>query len=168
MSSEPMRASGRSQQQRILACVLCSQRKVKCDRQLPCSNCVKFRAVCVPAILTPRQKRRRLTDRNPELLDRIRTYEDLLRRNNISFDPMRGPTARDNESLHEDDADDSDEADVSDPHNGRRVRESVRSQEHPAEHIRKVQGCRYRQRLTIGTRWNDARDRYQESMGTVH
>lgn len=27
--------------QRILACVLCQHRKIKCDRNTPCSNCIK-------------------------------------------------------------------------------------------------------------------------------
>lgn len=71
--------------QRILACLLCQQRKVKCDRTFPCSNCVKQRAECIPAT-APRKRRRRFPER--ELLDRVRTYEDLLRRNNIQFEPM--------------------------------------------------------------------------------
>lgn len=28
---------------RILACVLCQHRKIKCDRNSPCSNCIKVR-----------------------------------------------------------------------------------------------------------------------------
>lgn len=27
--------------QRILACVLCQHRKIKCDRTFPCANCLK-------------------------------------------------------------------------------------------------------------------------------
>lgn len=34
---------------RVLACALCQQRKVKCDRQEPCSNCIK---VCHSRIAT--------------------------------------------------------------------------------------------------------------------
>ncbi|KFA45621.1 hypothetical protein S40293_08633 [Stachybotrys chartarum IBT 40293] len=72
-------------QQRQLACVLCQQRKVKCDRKSPCSNCVRTKAHCVPATLAPRK--RRFAER--ELLQRLRNYEDLLRRNGVEFEPMQ-------------------------------------------------------------------------------
>ncbi|KAL2069447.1 hypothetical protein VTL71DRAFT_14126 [Oculimacula yallundae] len=72
--------------QRVLACILCQQRKVKCDRKHPCANCVKARAQCVPATQVTRQRKRRFPER--ELLDRLRRYEDLMRRNNIDFDPL--------------------------------------------------------------------------------
>lgn len=85
MSSPPVAAS-----QRILACVQCQQRKVKCDRKFPCANCVKARAQCVPAnTLPPRQRRRRFPER--ELLERLRRYEGLLRQNNIDFEPLHTP-----------------------------------------------------------------------------
>lgn len=71
---------------RVLACVLCQQRKVKCDRQFPCAHCVKARVQCVPATLQPRRRRRRYPER--DLIDRIKRYEELLRQNNISFDPL--------------------------------------------------------------------------------
>jgi hypothetical protein len=71
---------------RILACVLCQQRKVKCDRQFPCANCVKSRVQCVPSTLTQRKRKRKFGDR--ELLDHLRKYEDLLRANNIPFEPL--------------------------------------------------------------------------------
>lgn len=77
---------------RVLACVLCQQRKVKCDREFPCSNCVKAGAQCVPAAaLAPRQRRRRFPER--ELLERLRYYEGLLRQNNIDFEPLHAPAA---------------------------------------------------------------------------
>ena len=69
---------------RVLACVLCQQRKVKCNRQFPCSNCIKSRAQCVPATLLPRRPRRKLPER--DLLDRLHKYEDLLRKHNIDFE----------------------------------------------------------------------------------
>ncbi|EEA24021.1 C6 transcription factor, putative [Talaromyces marneffei ATCC 18224] len=72
--------------QRVLACVLCQQRKVKCDRKFPCANCIRSQAQCVPATLARRRKRRRIPER--ELLDRLHDYEELLRQNNISFDPI--------------------------------------------------------------------------------
>lgn len=72
--------------QRVLACVLCQQRKVKCDRQFPCARCIKSRAQCVPATLTPARRKRRFPER--ELLDRLRRYEDLLRQHNINFEAL--------------------------------------------------------------------------------
>ncbi|PVH78409.1 hypothetical protein DL98DRAFT_516746 [Cadophora sp. DSE1049] len=72
--------------QRVLACILCQQRKVKCDRKHPCANCVKARAQCIPATQVTRQRKRRFPER--ELLDRLRKYEDLLRQNNVRFEPL--------------------------------------------------------------------------------
>lgn len=72
--------------QRVLACVLCQQRKVKCDRKFPCANCMKAGVQCISAALAPRQRRRRFPER--ELLDRLRHYEEMLRRNKISFEPL--------------------------------------------------------------------------------
>jgi hypothetical protein len=72
--------------QRVLSCVLCSQRKVKCDRKFPCTNCSKASAQCVPASSVPRQRRRRFPER--ELLDRLRLYEDLLKKHKIPFQPL--------------------------------------------------------------------------------
>ena len=75
-----------SKSQRVLACLLCQQRKVKCDRKFPCANCIKSRAQCVPAAQVPRRRRRRFPER--ELLERLRKYEELLRQNNIKFEPL--------------------------------------------------------------------------------
>jgi len=75
-----------SRPQRVLACVLCQQRKVKCDRKFPCANCIKSRTQCVPATLATRRRRRKFPER--ELLERLRKYEDLLRQNNIKFEPL--------------------------------------------------------------------------------
>ncbi|TVY38946.1 Transcription factor [Lachnellula subtilissima] len=76
-----------SKPQRILACVRCQQRKIKCDRNFPCANCNTSRVQCVPATLTQRGRRKpRFPER--ELLERLRKYEDLLSRNNIEFEPL--------------------------------------------------------------------------------
>ncbi|KPM35010.1 hypothetical protein AK830_g11570 [Neonectria ditissima] len=61
---------------RVLACVLCQQRKKKCDRSSPCSNCIKLKAVCIPSTPAPPRKRRRP---NQELLERLARCEALLR-----------------------------------------------------------------------------------------
>lgn len=88
--------------QRVLACVLCQQRKVKCDRKFPCSNCTKHNVKCVPATKT-RPRRRRFPER--ELLDRLRKYEDLMRQHNVRFEPLHpehGPTPESYDSDNED------------------------------------------------------------------
>lgn len=88
-----------SRPHRILSCMLCQQRKVKCDRKFPCANCVKSRAQCVPASLAgPRQRRRRFPER--ELLERLRKYEDLLRQNNIKFEPLHKDPTKEQESTN--------------------------------------------------------------------
>ncbi|KAL4737661.1 hypothetical protein BDV11DRAFT_216578 [Aspergillus similis] len=71
---------------RVLSCVMCQQRKVRCDRTFPCTNCIKSKAQCIPAGLLPRRRKRRFPER--ELLDRLRQYETLLRQNDIEFDPL--------------------------------------------------------------------------------
>lgn len=77
---------------RVLACVLCQQRKVKCDRKFPCANCVKHRAQCVPvATRAPRQRRRRFAER--DLLDKLHSYESLLRQHQIEFEPLHEDTS---------------------------------------------------------------------------
>ncbi|CAI7647343.1 unnamed protein product [Penicillium viridicatum] len=72
---------------RVLACVLCQQRKIKCDRTFPCVNCVRAGEQCEQAT---RQRRRRFAER--DLLARLRHYESLLRQHNIKFDPLHTPT----------------------------------------------------------------------------
>lgn len=79
-------------QQRVLACVSCQQRKIKCDRHFPCAHCLRAGISCVPASLVPRQRRRRFPER--ALLQRLRHYEDLLRQNNVEFQPLH-PTPPD-------------------------------------------------------------------------
>jgi hypothetical protein len=60
----------------------------------------------MPSTLAPRRRRRRFPER--ELLERLHKYEDLLRRNNIKFDPLHkepaekespSPYASENEQL---------------------------------------------------------------------
>jgi hypothetical protein len=76
-----------SKPQRVLACVACQQRKVKCDRKFPCANCLKSQSQCVPSTLAPRRRRRRFPER--DLLERLRKYKDLLRQNNIEFEAFQ-------------------------------------------------------------------------------
>ncbi|KAJ8604734.1 hypothetical protein MRB53_041683 [Persea americana] len=80
---------------RVLACIQCQQRKIKCDRNFPCSNCNRFRTTCIPAnSLPPKARRKRFPER--ELLDRLQQYEELLRKNNITFNAMHATSPPDN------------------------------------------------------------------------
>lgn len=65
--------------------MLCQQRKVRCDKNKPCSNCVKAGVDCrVVPPAPPRRRKKRLQER--DLIDRLKKYEDLLRDNNVKFD----------------------------------------------------------------------------------
>ncbi|KAH6666186.1 putative C6 transcription factor [Halenospora varia] len=98
-SSAPSPDVQPSKPRRVLACVRCQQRKVKCDRRFPCANCTTLREKCIPATLTPRgPRRRRFPER--ELLDRLRKYEELLRQNNIAFEPLHKETGGKHGSRH--------------------------------------------------------------------
>jgi Fungal Zn(2)-Cys(6) binuclear cluster domain len=81
--AEPEQAKGTTV--RVLACALCKQRRVKCSRSFPCTNCIRAGVQCVQP--TVHQRRRRYAERG--LLDRLHHYEDLLRQNNIPFEPFQ-------------------------------------------------------------------------------
>ncbi|DAA77947.1 TPA_exp: putative C6 transcription factor [Trichophyton benhamiae CBS 112371] len=59
------------------ACVLCQQRKVRCDRQSPCSGCRKYEVNCIYRP-PPAPKRRKRRSPEETLLARLRKYEELL------------------------------------------------------------------------------------------
>ncbi|KAB5575544.1 fungal-specific transcription factor domain-containing protein [Coniochaeta sp. 2T2.1] len=61
--------------QRILACVLCQQRKIKCDRQFPCSKCRAQGIKCQPSKPAPARKRRRPHE---DLQQRLAGLEAML------------------------------------------------------------------------------------------
>ncbi|KAI8631824.1 fungal-specific transcription factor domain-containing protein [Xylariaceae sp. FL1651] len=61
---------------KTLACVHCQYRKIKCDRQQPCSNCIKAKVACKPSTPAPPHKRRRP---NQDLLERLARCEQLLK-----------------------------------------------------------------------------------------
>ncbi|OQO03528.1 hypothetical protein B0A48_10192 [Cryoendolithus antarcticus] len=94
---------------KILACVLCQQRKIKCDRATPsCGSCKRSGAQCVPVnTLGPRQRRRRFPER--ELLQRLRHYENLLKKHKIAFEPLHGADATKSQGDTHDHADASDD-----------------------------------------------------------
>lgn len=70
---------------RVHSCVLCQQRKVKCDRQSPCSNCKKARVECISSVsLRPRRRKRRFPE--AELLAKVKKYGDMLKELGVNLD----------------------------------------------------------------------------------
>jgi hypothetical protein len=77
-SSSTLSAGGRP----TYSCTRCADRKVKCDRQRPCSACVKHNAHCIfnsVQLSRPRHKRVKVK----ALTDRLRHYEALLQERGI-------------------------------------------------------------------------------------
>ncbi|KAH8772687.1 fungal-specific transcription factor domain-containing protein [Diaporthe sp. PMI_573] len=73
---------------RILACVLCQHRKIKCDRNFPCANCVKANVACTPSTPAPARKRRRP---NQDLQERLARCEELLKEYASAKPPSPSP-----------------------------------------------------------------------------
>lgn len=72
---------------RRLPCLRCQQRKAKCDRNKPCSNCVKGRVECVsPNTDLPRPRKKRFAE--AELLARLRRYEAYFKENGLDPDAI--------------------------------------------------------------------------------
>lgn len=65
------------------ACSLCARRKVKCDKENPCTNCVKAQVQCLYEAPVPHRPRKRAGDE--DLLNRLALYEDLMQKHNIDF-----------------------------------------------------------------------------------
>ncbi|KAE8149832.1 fungal-specific transcription factor domain-containing protein [Aspergillus avenaceus] len=78
-----------------LSCELCRQRKVKCDKLNPCTNCQRFGAVCIPVerARLPRGRSGKLSAHGPpsqdsSLKERVSRLEDLLRELTEHGDPV--------------------------------------------------------------------------------
>jgi hypothetical protein len=69
------------------SCVLCQQRKVRCDKQKPCANCVKAQVEC--RIVPPQPpRRRRKKPHERDLIERLKQYEALLAKHGVTFEPI--------------------------------------------------------------------------------
>ncbi|KAG0648751.1 Aurofusarin cluster transcription factor aurR2 [Hyphodiscus hymeniophilus] len=86
------------------SCILCQQRKVKCDRSKPCSNCIKARTECIPSAPTvPRRRRRKFSEQ--DIAAKLRRYEHLLKKNGIKIeddddDATEDSPQNDNHTMH--------------------------------------------------------------------
>jgi hypothetical protein len=120
-TSPPLTAQSRSQDSpsvaataKNYACLPCRQRKIKCDRQIPCSHCVKSKKEC--SFVPPtRGKRKRLKPSKDELRAKIARYEELLKAQGADLQAVQGGIAatgsarsvgEDSESATEDAEDD--------------------------------------------------------------
>lgn len=68
-----------------LSCEMCRQRKIKCDKLSPCTNCQRFGTICVPVERarlprgrTGRPAMDRAPDSDSDLRDRVAKIEQLL------------------------------------------------------------------------------------------
>ena len=66
------------------SCVVCTQRKVRCDKEKPCNNCIKAGIACEVAPPPPPRRRKRKLDER-ELAKKLAKYEELMERNGIDF-----------------------------------------------------------------------------------
>jgi hypothetical protein len=68
------------------SCLTCRQRKVKCDRRAPCSNCVKAEKECsfIPPV---RGKRKRTKPLKEGLHAKLKRYEELLKSYGAKIEP---------------------------------------------------------------------------------
>lgn len=58
-SSQAQPSPNPQQQQQEYSCILCKQRKVRCDRAKPCSGCVRAGVTCEPGVRQPYKRRKR-------------------------------------------------------------------------------------------------------------
>ncbi|OJJ51716.1 hypothetical protein ASPZODRAFT_138786 [Penicilliopsis zonata CBS 506.65] len=65
------------------SCTICQRRKVKCDRQEPCSNCARAGSECIYRAPRPPRRRRRKVTAEEILGSRLRRYEEILKQNGI-------------------------------------------------------------------------------------
>jgi hypothetical protein len=80
------------------ACVRCSDRKVRCDKQTPCNSCVRHN---VPCIFHPRRppRRKRGSGRDELVDERLKRYEALLREKGIDANEVPGISGAENRGM---------------------------------------------------------------------
>lgn len=81
-----------------LACVRCSERKVRCDRKAPCNSCVRHNVQCVFRPPKP-SRRKRAVAQDEVVLEKLKRYEALLREKGV--DPEQAPGSSASESQGE-------------------------------------------------------------------
>ncbi|KAL2433717.1 Aurofusarin cluster transcription factor aurR2 [Exophiala dermatitidis] len=72
------------------SCIRCFERKVKCDKQSPCSNCVKSNVECIFRV-PPAPRRRKKRPPEEMLLARLKKCEELLQKMGVDIDSSNTP-----------------------------------------------------------------------------
>ncbi|OQV07052.1 Fungal Zn2-Cys6 binuclear cluster domain-containing protein [Cladophialophora immunda] len=104
---EPNSSTSEARPSKAYSCVRCFERKVKCDKQHPCSGCVRSKVECVFRV-PPAPRRRKRKAREDDVLARLKHYEELLRDQGIDpTTPSTTPSKVDTTSPPLDDADNS-------------------------------------------------------------
>lgn len=67
------------------SCSLCQRRKVRCDKQKPCANCVKAKVECTVASSQPRGRRRLAKLPEKALIERLKKYEEFMSQHGLNF-----------------------------------------------------------------------------------
>ncbi|KIX93152.1 uncharacterized protein Z520_11209 [Fonsecaea multimorphosa CBS 102226] len=82
---------------KTFSCLGCRQRKIKCDRQAPCSNCVKADTPCsfIPPV---RGKRKRTKPPREGLHAKLKRYEEMLKSYGANIEPSLDSDTSDVES----------------------------------------------------------------------
>ncbi len=68
------------------SCIRCASRKVKCDRQRPCNQCIKRNEDCVFNPQQPQRRRKRV--KVQALAGRLKYYETLLQEQGVDLDKL--------------------------------------------------------------------------------
>jgi hypothetical protein len=89
MATGPSFLSLSSPSRATFACIRCAERKVKCNRQRPCSACVNHKVDCVFQPPRPAKRRHRYV-KDQILSDRLKCYENLLREHGIDTNKLPG------------------------------------------------------------------------------
>lgn len=76
------------------ACIRCSERKVRCDKEDPCNACVRHKVECVYRPPDPSRKKRKIVREN-SIDERLKHFETLLREKGIDPHQPVGPSDED-------------------------------------------------------------------------
>jgi Fungal specific transcription factor domain/Fungal Zn(2)-Cys(6) binuclear cluster domain len=104
-ASPPSSTPGTSKKpEKAYSCVRCFDRKVKCNKQIPCTACTKTGVECVFRQPAPPRRRKKRTQEEL-LLARLRKCEDLLKSHGLSPDSVSDQST---DAIHEPNRDEAD------------------------------------------------------------
>lgn len=74
---------------RGFSCARCQQRKVRCDKQKPCANCVKAQIECIVVPPQPPRRGKGSNLHKRDLMDRLKRYEAFMSHHGLDFISIR-------------------------------------------------------------------------------